>query len=184
MKFNREIHRRRSIRLRGYDYSKDGFYFITLCTRERVMLFGDIIKENGCFQKMVCNELGKIVAEEWVRSSSIRKEIRIDDFVVMPNHLHGIICIRGRGDRPVAPTRDRPGPKPKSVSSFIAGFKSAATLRVNQTRQSPGTAVWQRNYYEHIIRNKAELEKTREYIHTNALNWETDENNLVNVHEK
>jgi len=187
MKYNREIHRRRSIRLRGYDYAKDGFYFITLCTHERVMLFGDILRENDGSRRMVCNELGEMVADEWVRSSSLRREIWIDEFVVMPNHFHGIVCIRGRGDRycrgdrPVAPTLDRPGPRPGSVSSFIAGFKSAVTLRGNRMRQSPGTPLWQRNFYEHIIRNKGELEQTREYIKNNVFNWDADENNLANL---
>ena len=146
------------------------------------MLFGDIINE-----KMMCNELGEMVAEEWLRSSSLRKEIGIDEFAVMPNHFHGIVCIRGRGDRPVggdqpvAPTCDRPGPRPGSISSFIAGFKSAVTLRGNRLRRSPGTPLWQRNYYEHIIRNQGELEEIRGYIKNNAFNWDADENNLVNL---
>ncbi len=91
----------RSIRLKGYDYSKPGAYFLTLCTHDKVCLFGDIV--NG---EMQLNHFGRIVSEEWQKPEVIRKEIKLDEFVVMPNHLHGIVVIGCccRGDRPVAPT--------------------------------------------------------------------------------
>jgi len=142
---------------------------------------------------MILNDTGKIASDEWARTALIRKEIEIGDFIVMPNHFHGIVFIKGLGDRlistpatytgeimgdqPVAPTKIKPGPKPKSISSFLAGFKSICTKRINEFRQSPGVPVWQRNYYEHIIRDENELNHICEYIMSNPANWRDDENN-------
>ncbi|RKY49507.1 MAG: transposase [Candidatus Neomarinimicrobiota bacterium] len=171
MKYNPDIHHRRSIRLQGYDYSSPGAYFVTICTQNRECLFGDIV--NG---KMVLNDIGKIVADEWIKTGDIRDEIELDAWVVMPNHFHGIVMIR-RGDRPVAPTpTPLPGPRPKSIGSLMSGFKSAVTKRINKIRQTPGISVWQRNFYEHIIRNETELGNIRQYIINNPLNWRSDEN--------
>jgi len=171
MKYNPDIHHRRSIRLQGYDYSSPGAYFVTICTQNRECLFGDIV--NG---KMVLNDIGKIVADEWIKTGDIRDEIELDAWVVMPNHFHGIVMIR-RGDRPVAPTSaPLPGPRPKSIGSLMSGFKSAVTKRINKIRQTPGISVWQRNFYEHIIRNETELGNIRQYIINNPLNWQSDEN--------
>lgn len=169
---NPDPHHRRSIRLQGYNYSLPGAYFVTMCVQNRVCLFGEI--ENG---KMVLNEAGRIVYDEWVKSAELRNEIKLDEFVVMPNHLHGIIMITEpacKGDRRVAPTTN--GPKPNSIGAMIAGFKSAAAKRINCLRRTPGVPVWQRNYYEHIIRNEDELNRVREYIINNPLNWHLDEN--------
>ncbi len=125
---------------------------------------------------MVLNEYGEIVRDEWMKSGEIRNEIQLDEWVVMPNHVHAIVMIRCRGDRPVAPAT--PGPRPKSIGSLMAGFKSAATKRINELRKTPGTKLWQRNYYEHIIRNETKLQKIREYIINNPKNWLNDENYL------
>ena len=125
---------------------------------------------------MVLNDIGKIVADEWIKTGDIRDEIELDAWVVMPNHFHGIVMIR-RGDRPVAPTpTPLPGPRPKSIGSLMSGFKSAVTKRINKIRQTPGISVWQRNFYEHIIRNETELGNIRQYIINNPLNWRSDEN--------
>jgi len=147
--------------------------------------------------EMILNVYGKIIRDEWMRTAQIRKEIEIGEFIVMPNHFHGIVFIRGRGDRPVAPlatiadsiqgrppvapTEDRPGPKPKSISSFLAGFKSSVTKRINKLRETPGAPVWQRNYYERIIRNGIEFNRICEYIASNPVNWNDDENNPNNI---
>ena len=101
MKYNPDIHHRRSMRLQGYDYSSPGAYFVTICTQNRECLFGEIVA-----RKMVLNDAGKIVADEWIKTGDIRDEIELDAWVVMPNHFHGIVMIR-RGDRPVAPTDHR-----------------------------------------------------------------------------
>lgn len=182
MNYNPDIHHRpfdtahgrRSIRLKDYDYSQSGAYFVTVCTQNRECLFGEIT--DG---EMVLNEFGKIVADEWIKTGEIRDEIELDAWVVMPNHFHGIVIIC-RGDRPVAPTPAAlPGPRPKSIGSLMSGFKSAVTKRINEIRNTPGISVWQRNYYEHIIRNEKSLENIRNYIIYNPAQWEEDENNLL-----
>jgi putative transposase len=168
------LHHRRSLRLKEYDYSQEGAYFITICTQNRECTFGDVLD-----WEMVLNDSGRVVTEEWVKSADIRSEIELDAFVVMPNHIHGIVWIR-RGDRPVAPTSEPipvSGPKPKSIGSFIAGFKSACTKHINDMRNARGTPVWQRNYYEHVIRDEDDLNRIRQYIHDNPARWVEDENN-------
>ena len=125
---------------------------------------------------MLLNDAGKIVEDEWLKSGEIRNEILLDEWVVMPNHFHGILIITDtrRGDRPVAPTR--PGPKPKSIGALMSGFKSAVTKRINKMRGTPGAKLWQRNYWERVIRDGNELNRMREYIINNPLTWEKDEN--------
>ena len=166
-------HHRHSIRLRGYDYAQTGAYFVTVCAQDRACLFGDVI--DGV---MRLNDSGRIAADEWTRSGTLRTEIAIDEWVVMPNHVHGIVVITGgdarRGDRPVAPT---PGPRPRSLGAMIAGFKSAATTRINEQRGTPGAPVWQRNYYEHIVRDEDDLNRIRQYIRENPAHWASDREN-------
>ena len=172
-------HHRHSIRLKGYDYSEEGAYFVTVVTQHREMLFGKVVEG-----AMVLNELGEIVKEEWLKTTSIRMEIEIDieEFVVMPNHIHGIIHITknnddpGRGDRPVAPTKAH-GPIPKSLGALISGYKSAVTVRINQIRGTPGYPVWQRSYYDHIIRDEKDYNTIANYIAMNPSNWEEDGEN-------
>ena len=180
--------RRHSIRLPGYDYAHPGVYFATICASGGESLFGAIVEG-----EVRLNEAGRIVQEEWARSASIRREIVLDEFVIMPNHVHGIVLIKhdpvgatGRRCRVVFPARSpllpfcevgRPGPGPRSLASFVAGFKSAATKRINVLRRTPGLAVWQRNYYEHIIRDEDDLHRIRQYVADNPLAWSMDEEN-------
>jgi putative transposase len=174
-----ELHHRRSIRLKNFNYAQIGAYFVTLCTYNQECSFGNVI--DG---KMVLNDAGRIAVDEWKKSAIIRNEIELDEFIVMPNHIHGIVIIvkSCRGDRPVAPTKPiatmnkyKPnGPPPKSIGSLIAGFKSAVTKGINENRGTPGMPVWQRNYYEHIIRNKNELHRIRQYIRQNPERWGLD----------
>ncbi len=163
-KFDPEIHRRRSIRLKGYDYSRVGAYFLTICTRNRESIFGDVI--GG---EMVLNDDGIIVADEWRKSGVMRNEIELDEWVVMPNHFHGILIVNdGRGTARRAPTLERFGrPVSGSVPTIVRSFKSAVTKRINELNQTPGAKLWQRNYYEHVIRNDRELKHLREYIRNN-----------------
>jgi putative transposase len=176
MEYNPEIHHRASIRLKGYDYSSVGAYFATICTFQRECLFGEII--DG---KMTLNEYGKIINDEWIKSSDIRQEIELDEWIVMPNHFHAIIFIttpKKLGVNTCSPTSNNsPSPqmKPKSLSSLIAGFKSATTTRINTKRDAAGTPVWQRNYYENIIRNELMLENIRKYVQNNPISWEIDQ---------
>ena len=163
---------RRTMRLKDYDYGQAGAYFVTICAQDRQCLFGSAT--NGVVQM---NEIGRIVAEEWGRSGEIRREVELDEWVVMPNHLHGIVIIhddeRAHGRAPL----HRKG---RTLSSLIAGFKSASTKRINLVRGTPGTPVWQRNYYDHIIRNEASLDAIRQYIVDNPARWADDEENPAN----
>jgi REP element-mobilizing transposase RayT len=141
---------------------------------------------------MILNEFGRIVQDEWIKSASIRREIELDEFVVMPNHFHAIVKIVGgcrRGDRPVAPTEPSNtfapnksgllphGPEPNSIGSLMAGYKSIVTARINALRGKPGEKVWQRNYFERIIWNDQSLNQTRKYINLNPERWDGDEFN-------
>ncbi len=169
-------HRRRSIRLPDYDYAQPGAYFITICTSRRRCLFGEIVDS-----EMRLNAIGRIVEEEWHRSGEIRREIILDAFVVMPNHIHGIInigyvtTVGATGGSPL----DGPGPGRRSLGSFVAGFKAATTMRINAFRRTPRQPVWQRNYYEHIIREERDLDPIRDYILSNPANWSNDRENPV-----
>jgi putative transposase len=212
MKYNSAIHHRRSIRLKGYDYAQPGAYFVTICTYHRDKIFGEIINA-----EMNLSPLGEIVCDAWMRSAEIRREIRIidDEFIIMPNHLHGICWIAGAdGVRPekdgvryensVFPNKERAqGPRPnahgqdarphtgmlrdraslrrdpRSLGSFIAGFKASVTSRAG--RELNMTGIWQRNYYEHIVRNDRELNNIRWYIRNNPLNWQLDRDNALNI---
>lgn len=177
-----ELTGRRTIRLRNFDYAASGFYFITICTWRRSCLFGEVI--DG---QIRLNRMGKIVANEWQKSASIRKEASLDESVIMPNHFHGILIIdkpefsrssakrldfkeRNCGRPPVAPT----GPQPYSTSAVIAGFKSAVTRRCRQIYQADKLRIWQRNYWEHVIRNERQLQALREYIRENPRQWQRD----------
>ena len=184
---------RRSIRIKGYDYTQPGAYFLTLCTHERSMLFGDLIND-----QLVANEYGRIVREEWLKSADIRDEIVLDEFVIMPNHLHGIVWIMGdtegadgRPPLPFEPTPSAFPPStpadaeptrlqrtPRSLGAFVAGFKSAVTTRINRLRDVIGMPVWQRNYYEHVIRSESALFAIRRYIVENPLRWTLDHYHL------
>ncbi len=185
MKYNPDKHHRQSIRLKGYDYASAGAYFITLCAFQKQHLFGEVV--DG---KMVLNELGSIVHFEWKWTEIVRPTIDMDVYVVMPNHLHGIVVF-GSDENPILRKNDIAGDvgadscpplqpplhRPKrSLGSFISQFKATTTKRINNLRGTPGTSVWQRDYYERIIRND-KLNRVRQYIEYNPRNWETDEEN-------
>jgi len=233
MSYDPERHHRRSIRLRGYDYTAPGGYFITICTYDRAPIFGEIME-----RKMCLNAFGEIAQDEWFKTATLRPYVRLyeREFVVMPNHVHGIVWIVGNNDgggrivrtrenagashecahahvtvnvwdpvsggvgaqrrcaptpgssphppcpvhtpfRPVPPTNVMPG----SLGAIVRSYKSAVAKRINEIRATPGAPVWQRNYYEHIIRDEAECRRIREYIVTNPLRWENDWETLVKI---
>ena len=166
-----------SARLRNWDYSSNAIYFITICTKGRECLFGSV--SNGTMHYSV---IGQIIMEEWEKSFGMRAELFCDAFMIMPNHLHAILRIEnddittvethGRASLPPNPgIAFRP---PKSISSFVAGFKSSATKKVNQYRQMPGMILWQDRFHDHIIRNDKEYQRILEYIETNPAHWDTD----------
>ena len=181
MALHKNKYRDESLRLKGWDYASTGYYYLTICTKYRKTLFGSII--NG---HRVLSDLGLIVFKEWKKSFVIRKELFCDSFVIMPNHIHGIILINnavgphGRGPlraynhgdfQKGNPVAFRP---PKSIPSFVAGFKSAMTKQINEYRNTPGKPVWQTGYYDHIVRNKKDLVRIRRYIKNNPAKWQMD----------
>ncbi|MDY7049890.1 MAG: transposase [Microcystis panniformis WG22] len=192
MTFDPEKHHRRSIRLRNYDYSQPGAYFVTICTYQKQPWFGEI--KNG---QMYLNQFGKIVADEWLKTCKIRPNFQLDEWVIMPNHFHVIVIINDYSDdnqslgngqsasrfgrRQFDKLTDHdalPQQKPNSLSSCIAGFKSAVTKRINLLRQNTDTPIWQRNYYESILRDEKYLAVVREYIINNPKNWPNDRDYL------
>ena len=170
---------RRSIRLQGYDYSRAGAYFLTVCATNRVCLFGDIA--NG---QMRLNDAGRMAMECWNEIPCHFPDVTLDAFVVMPNHVHGVLMITDTvgakhtvGAKNVSPLQ--PGQRPhgtsKTIGSIIRGFKIGVTkwMRTHANVHD----VWQRNYYEHVIRNNDELNRVREYIVNNPAQWSLDREN-------
>ena len=241
MGYDPKKHHRRSIRLRGYDYASAGGYFITICTHQRQCLFGDIVAGD-----MRLNTLGETVQSHWMRLPRHHPHVRLDAFVVMPNHVHGILILTenppppppagagltdhpagaGLADNPLAPNQT-PSTKPVStnpsgktvfphssednarfgradfgahgpedpparsptpapigrlvhskqhgIPEILRGFKTFSARRINQIRKIRGIPVWQRNYYERIIRDEIALRNIRRYIRNNPMSWQQDQ---------
>ena len=164
MRYDPTKHHRRSIRLLGYDYRQAGAYFVTTVCKDRELVLED--------------ERFRTIAEEtWLWLAERYEYVDLDEYVVMPNHLHGIVVIRDVGAHGRAPLPLAPHRPPRSLGSFVAGFKSAVTKRINEIRDAPGVPVWQRNYYEHVIRDEDDLDRVRRYIAENPLRWEEDPEN-------
>jgi REP-associated tyrosine transposase len=166
---NSTIPRRHTVRLRGYDYSSEGLYFVTICTDRRASLFGEIA--DG---KMRLNEVGKIVDATWAHMFRFSEVSDPDTWIVMPNHLHGIVAITdiaGGGSR-TAPTR-------KPLGRQLGAFKTVSTRRINEIRRTPGAVIWQRSFYEHIIGDERSIERIDGYIRDNPGRWESDPENPV-----
>ena len=219
MTFNPQIHHRRSIRLKGYDYSKTGLYFITLCVEDKQHLFGDII--DG---KMILNQLGQIANDEWLNTSNIRDNISLHEFIIMPNHFHCIIEInfkKGENDQSIGAFKS----PSQTIGSIIRGYKIATTkkikdflkeenIRTGELQFAPipesisgeseialypksisgkseiaqysqsisgelqfaptNSKIWQRNYYENIIRDEKAYQNISNYIKNNPAKWHED----------
>jgi putative transposase len=163
------LHQRRSVRLCEYDYSQAGAYFVTICTHKRELQLGDIVGHS-----MVLSRFGLIVAECWAWLASQYPHVELDEMVIMPNHLHGILILSNedvsrRGGSRTAPT--------KPLGRLVGAFKTVSTKRINLMRRSPGARFWQRGYYEHVIRHEEDLYRVREYIAANPGRWAEDEEN-------
>jgi REP element-mobilizing transposase RayT len=199
MKYNPEFHHRRSIRLKEYDYSQAGAYFVTLCVWQKKCLFGTIV--DGI---MNLNGNGRIVEKEWLNTGAVRPHVDLDEYMVMPNHFHGILVI-GNNDlvgarrclaqnampqdetmssecgaihgETRATQRVAPTIKSGTMGAIIGQFKSMVTKQINIIRDTAGAPLWQRNYYEHIIRDERELYAVRKYIRYNPQKWDEDEEN-------
>ena len=167
MKYDSQIHHRKSVRIPGYDYTQDGWYFVTICTHNHNVLLGNVV--NG---EMVLNEYGQIVSKIWKWLPEQYKYIKLHEWIIMPNHLHGIIEYHndGRGGSRTAPTDI----KIKPLGRIIGAFKTVSTKHINKIQNTPGHKLWQRNYYEHIIRNEKDLNRIGEYIIYNPLKWPED----------
>jgi REP element-mobilizing transposase RayT len=161
---------RKPIRLKKHDYSTAGYYYVTICTYNRKELFG-YIEDN----RMVLNEYGKTTEKTWKEIPNHYPDVELDEFIVMPSHIHGVIII----NNPVGDGHARPVNKDKNNLSVIIGsYKSAVTKRIN--RLNNNSMQWQRFFYDHIIRNDKSLDEIREYISNNPLKWDDDENNIKN----
>jgi putative transposase len=177
-------HHRRSIRLKGYDYTRPGAYFFTLVVDGRDCLFGRVVE--GLVQ---LNRFGEIAQKELQQLPNRLKTVQLNDYIIMPNHVHGILVIAAKnppGERDrlsiqIAPERRFGAMVPNSVPSVIRSYKSVVTQKVNTLRATPGKDVWQDNYYEHIIRNENEWQKIRDYILWNPIQWQVDPENPVKI---
>jgi len=192
MGYNPDKHHRRSIRLRNWNYTNAGSYFVTICCKNRKCLFGKIV-----LGKMILNEYGEIAFNEWANTIKIRPNVKLHEFVVMPNHFHGIVEIRGVCDTPLRQRYANAFCSPSNtVGAIIRGYKSAVTkqiwargcMGVLHTPIQPNAPImpnapktpilripiWQRNYYEHIIRNDTEYARIARYINNNPILWKGD----------
>lgn len=196
-KFDPQKHHRHSIRLPGYDYAQPGVYFVTIVAWQRECLFGEVV--GG---KMRLNDIGKIVQWEWLELPKRLRFLELGVFMVMPNHFHGILIFHGNvratrqgliyarsGEVPtpqvtIAGIDGSPLPrglKPASLGAIMAQFKSRVTKRLWKIPSLQGTPIWQRNYYEHIIRNEQDLQNKTNYIEANPMLWDKDDENPLNL---
>ena len=188
MTYDPRKHHRRSIRLKGWDYAGAGAYFVTICTHRRENLFGEIVAG-----EMRLNDCGRVAQWYWEALPGRVPGLQLDAYVVMPNHLHGLLVL-GKGEasagqvpdhfRPRAadasPLRPR-GTERGSLGAIIQNYKSITTRRLNTVAGTPGAPVWQRNYYEHIVRDARALNAIRAYIRNNPFKWALDRDNAGNT---
>jgi putative transposase len=176
-----------SFRLKQYDYTQPGTYFITICTYARICFLGEI--KDG---KMLLNEYGKTVNTCWLEIPRHFPFVTPAPFVVMPNHIHGIIIISRRTDYAIPSVETRHAvssdhieayqkPVVGSLPTIVRSFKAAATKRLNKLGNYLPVTIWQRNYYEHVIRHEKELSYVIEYIESNPSKWMSDENYIENM---
>lgn len=169
-------HGRKSIRLKEFDYSSAGAYFVTICTHDRECLFGTVADE-----KIVLNDIGRIVENEWLQTAEIRDNVFTDAYIIMPNHVHGILFIEEMANvgatGPVAPTKSGTL-QPNTLGSIIGQFKSVVTKKIRRSGRI--NFKWQRGFYDRVIRNDDELNRIREYIVYNPLKWQEDNDNPAN----
>lgn len=183
--FNPEAHHRRSIRLRGYDYSKPGAYFVTICVKNRACILSTIDDRIGAGlvpARLSLTDIGKIVENCWKGISKRFPHVCVDDYIIMPNHVHGIVIITpGLSKNPNKRAGTSPAP---TLGDIVRVFKSTSAIdylayiknrNLNATRR-----LWQRNYYEHIVRNDHDFDNIKKYIRNNPINWAMDAENPAN----
>ena len=179
MSLYKNKHRIESTRLDVWDYSKYGYYFVTICTKDKRSFFGRVIDEN-----ISLNNIGEKVKEIWLEIRNRFTDVELDEFVIMPNHFHGIIFINRDSINRVSTKKpfikNNPMYSELSLSKIIRWFKGRTTYEIHHTLQFSDFA-WQSRYYEHIIRNEKSFQKIREYIHFNPLQWAVDEENPAGI---
>jgi len=177
----KDRYRAESARLKGWDYSSVGYYFVTICTLEKLCTLGNVV--DGVIR---LSPVGEIVAEEWQKTAQIRGNVTLDEWVVMPNHVHGIICINDcdivethcNASLPKAQYSNVFGPQKNNLSSIVRGFKGSSTKRIHIEGHD---FAWQSRFHDGIIRDEIMLERVREYISNNPMKWELDQDNPVNT---
>jgi len=212
-RYNPQIHHRRSIRLKGYDYSQAGLYFITICCHNRKHIFGQIAfpqasvgancirpislsQEDHIPPEMILNQFGQIAYNEWIKTPEIRPNVELGEFIIMPNHFHAIIRLlddcKGELHSPIIPNKsdlpentitkkgecNSPPQSPsQTIGAIVRGYKSSVTKQLGLLGFN-GT-LWQRNYYEHIIRDEKSYKNISDYIINNPAKWADDTFNTI-----
>jgi REP element-mobilizing transposase RayT len=166
MHLNRPERQRKAIRLQERDYRRPGGYFLTICTYQRLFLFGEML--DGA---MTLSATGALVQSTWKSLAEHFPSISADSLVVMPNHLHGIVWLK----------QAQGGQRLPTLGQVVAYLKYQVTKEANRLQGEPGGSVWQRNYYERVIRDDGELDRVRQYISNNPANWRDDEENPLNA---
>ena len=192
VKFDPQKHHRRSIRLKGYDYASAGAYYVTIVAWQRECLFGEVVNK-----EMVLSKFGLVAKQQWEKLPKRFPNIELGAYMIMPNHMHGIIEIindRGTAESLTnldgessrrAPTKEQyQKPVKGSIPTIIRSYKSAVSYRINLMRGTDGVPVWQRNYYEHVIRNETDLQNKTDYIESNPLLWDEDDENPINTNRR
>jgi putative transposase len=170
--------RRRTLRLKDHDYSGEGAYYVTVCAAGRACLFGRVEDHS-----VEWTQAGQVVRECWLAIPGHFPNAALDEFVVMPNHIHGILWIKSEGQalprlaRGLSTKGASPGPARRSIGAIVGSFKSASTRKLNALGHVPRATLWQRNYYEQVIRSEASLNRIREYIVGNPARWAEDPEN-------
>jgi putative transposase len=167
MAYDPQRHHRRTIRLKGYDYTAPGAYYVTIIVRNRERMLSRIV--DG---QVILAHAGVLAEAAWRRLPDHFSRVILDTFVIMPDHIHGIVVLQGESEHRNKPRADRPaGTRPGSLAAVVQNFKSVAARRINQADGTPGRCVWQEDYYEHIVRDEADMERIRRYIRANPSRW-------------
>lgn len=179
-------HRKNSLRLKGFDYSSEGVYFITIVTKNRINYFGKVIED-----KVLLSDSGLIVAEEWEKTPEIRKEVILGEWVIMPDHFHALLAIRNNvpgntvsedGHPPkqekVSNYKNSFGPQSKNISALVRSFKASCTSRIR--KEINPSFAWHRSFHDRVVRNQKELERIEDYIFNNPLKFSLTNNSTIN----
>jgi len=175
------VRRRRSIRMPKFDYASGGVFFVTICVKGRECLFGEVVE---C--QMRLNEAGRLAVDCWESIAVHRRNVELDTYVVMPNHVHGLLRVAPVGATLASPSsepalRVAHGPPPNSIGAIVGAFKADVSRRMNRLRLARRHSVWQRDYHDHLVRNDRALDRIRNYIAANPARWSTDPENPERV---